>query len=847
MGGILPGIGGPQDIKHLTGDELTRLCSELREQIISSVSRTGGHLGASLGVVELTVALHKVFESPRDKIVWDVGHQAYGHKLLTGRLAGFDTLRRRGGVSGFPKRSERARHVRVGHASTAISAAVGYAAARDARGDTHSVVAVVGDGALTGGLAYEGLNNAGQLGTNLIVILNDNKMSISPNVGAISKYLTRITSGRHYVRLEADVWDLLGKMPRGGKAQKLAGRIKESLKQLVVPTILFEELGFKYYGPLDGHDLPVLIETLQAVRQLKGPILIHLITEKGKGYHFAEQDDQRYHGVGKFDKAEGIKVVTPAVPSYTDVFGETMCELAAADPRVHAITAAMPSGTGLDRLRELEPKRCHDVGIAEGHAVTFAAGLACDGARPVVAIYSTFLQRAVDQIIHDVALQHLPVVFAVDRGGVVGEDGPTHHGVFDLTFLRMVPGMMVMAPRDENQLRHMLATALAREDGPSALRYPRGAGLGVALDGPPVPLPVGRGETLRDGGDACLLAVGTMVQAALGAAELLARRGCEVEVVDMRFIKPLDAALLADVWRRHREVFTIEENTVVGGFGAGVLEWAAEHDEAHPPHVSCLGIPDAFQEHATRAELLAGMGLDAAPSATGWRHGWPNRAPRRDGRREPRRERFMIASRWPRPRRARSGCSVTPLNPTCRRRSTRRWWPAVRTAWNCCVAGWPGGAGGSEVLERQRWSGCRRDRPSAATERCCARRELSGGRGGAAARGEPGLARLPDRHPAAPAGAGLRPALAAGDFHLEDRSQVSCRVNRDGREQGRLTALNDHVINMGYAARDRDGLRLGGLAPGIPGRWRCRGTPTVRPPTTSRRAVPSASLPCPAC
>ncbi|MBK9775325.1 MAG: 1-deoxy-D-xylulose-5-phosphate synthase [bacterium] len=616
MGGILPGISGPQDIKHLTGDELTRLCSELREQIISSVSRTGGHLGASLGVVELTVALHSVFESPRDKIVWDVGHQAYGHKLLTGRLAGFDTLRRRGGVSGFPKRSESEHDTfGVGHASTAISAAVGYAAARDARGETHSVVAVVGDGALTGGLAYEGLNNAGQLGTNLIVILNDNKMSISPNVGAISKYLTRITSGRHYVRLEADVWDLLGKMPRGGKAQKLAGRIKESLKQLVVPTILFEELGFKYYGPLDGHDLPVLIETLQAVRQLKGPILIHLITEKGKGYHFAEQDDQRYHGVGKFDKAEGIKVVTPAVPSYTDVFGETMCELAAADPRVHAITAAMPSGTGLDRLRELEPKRCHDVGIAEGHAVTFAAGLACDGARPVVAIYSTFLQRAVDQIIHDVALQHLPVVFAVDRGGVVGEDGPTHHGVFDLTFLRMVPGMMVMAPRDEDQLRHMLATALAREDGPSALRYPRGAGLGVALDGPPVPLPVGRGETLREGGDACLLAVGTMVQAALGAAELLARRGCEVEVVDMRFIKPLDAVLLADVWRRHREVFTIEENTVVGGFGAGVLEWAAEHDEAHPPHVSCLGIPDAFQEHATRAELLAGMGLDAASLA----------------------------------------------------------------------------------------------------------------------------------------------------------------------------------------------------------------------------------------
>lgn len=616
MGGILAGIGGPEDVKRLTDLEMTRLCAELREQIISSVSRTGGHLGASLGVVELTVALHRVFSSPRDKIVWDVGHQAYGHKLLTGRLAGFDTLRRQGGVSGFPKRNESVHDMfGVGHASTAISAAVGYAVARDARGGDNAVIAVVGDGALTGGLAYEGLNNAGLLGTNLIVILNDNKMSISPNVGAISKYLTRITSGRHYVRMEGDIWDLLGKIPHGSKAQVLAGRIKESLKQLVVPTILFEELGFSYYGPLDGHDLPLLISTLQAVRQLKGPILIHLITEKGKGYRFAEQDGQRYHGVGKFDKAEGIKIVAPAVPSYTDVFGDTLCDLAAADSRIHGITAAMPSGTGLDRLRLEQPRRCHDVGIAEGHAVTFAAGLACDGVKPVVAIYSTFLQRAVDQIIHDVALQHLPVVFAVDRGGVVGDDGPTHHGVFDLTFLRMVPGMMVMAPRDEDQLRHMLATALACEDGPSALRYPRGAGLGVELTGPPTPLPIGTAETLRKGADACLLAVGSLVHPALAAADLLARRGCEVEVVDMRFIKPLDEAVLIDVWRRHREVFTLEENTVVGGFGAGVLEWAAAQDEVSPPRVTCVGIPDVFQEHATRAELMAILGLDAASLA----------------------------------------------------------------------------------------------------------------------------------------------------------------------------------------------------------------------------------------
>ncbi len=612
MAPILPRISGPDDVAGLSAPELRQLCGELREQIITSVSRCGGHLGASLGVVELTVALHKVFRSPEDKIVWDVGHQAYGHKLLTGRLENFDTLRRKGGVAGFPKRSESPHDMfGVGHASTAISAAVGYAAARDARGGDNSVVAVVGDGALTGGLAYEGLNNAGQLGTNLIVILNDNKMSISPNVGAISKYLTRITSGKHYVRLEADIWDLLGKIPHGSKAQVLAGRIKESLKQLVVPTILFEELGFKYYGPLDGHDLPLLIKTLQAVRKLKGPILIHMITEKGKGYSFAEQDGQRYHGVGKFDKAEGIKVVEPKVPSYTDVFGDALCELAQQDDRIHAITAAMPSGTGLEKMRTGFPQRFHDVGIAEGHAVTFAGGLACDGRRPVVAIYSTFLQRALDQVIHDVALQKLPVVFAVDRGGVVGEDGPTHHGVFDYTYLRMVPGMVVMAPRDEDQLRHMLATGLAYEDGPSSLRYPRGAGQGVPMDGPATPLPIGKSETLAEGDDLCLLAVGSMVQPALEAAAALRADGVSVQVVDMRFIKPLDTELLAEVWRRHHDVVTVEENALTGGFGAAVLEWAAAHGEAEPPRVLTLGIPDAFQEHATRAELLHDMGLDA--------------------------------------------------------------------------------------------------------------------------------------------------------------------------------------------------------------------------------------------
>ncbi len=610
---VLPRISSPEDLRGLSLQEMTLLCAELREEIVNTVSHSGGHLGASLGVVELTVALHRVFHSPQDKILWDVGHQAYGHKLLTGRREEFASLRSKNGISGFPKRSENPHDMfGVGHASTAISAALGFAAARDARGEDHSVIAVVGDGALTGGLAYEGMNNAGQMQSDLIVVLNDNKMSISPNVGAIAKYLTRITSGKHYLRLEADLWDLLGRIPHGSKARILAGRIKESLKQLVVPTILFEELGFKYFGPIDGHDLPVVMRTLRAVKKLKGPVLIHLITDKGKGYKFAEQDGQRYHGVGKFNRAEGIKIVPDKVPTFTGVFGRTLADLARQDERIHGITAAMPSGTGLTFLRDAAPERFHDVGIAEEHAVTFAAGLACRGQKPVVAIYSTFLQRAVDQIIHDVALQKLPVVFAVDRAGVVGEDGPTHHGVFDLTFLRMIPGLMVMAPRDEDQLRHMLATALAYDAGPSALRYPRGAGLGVPLEGDPSPLEPGTAEVLLPGNDVCLLAVGSEVQPALEAAGTLAAGGVHAEVVDMRFIKPLDEDTLRRVWSEHTHVVTVEENSLAGGFGAAVLEWSAARREPEAPQILCLGIPDQFQEHASRQELLAGLKLDAA-------------------------------------------------------------------------------------------------------------------------------------------------------------------------------------------------------------------------------------------
>ncbi|MFH1843339.1 MAG: 1-deoxy-D-xylulose-5-phosphate synthase [bacterium] len=607
---ILPDLTDPAQLVDLELPELRQLCEEIRDAIITTVSRNGGHLGSSLGVVELTVALHTVFDSPRDKLVWDVGHQAYGHKLLTGRQERFASLRRQGGISGFPKRSESEHDsFGVGHASTAISAALGFAVARDATRDDHSVIAILGDGALTGGLAYEGLNNAGQLQTDVIVVLNDNKMSISPNVGAIAKYLTRITSGKHYTRLEADVWDLLGKIPYGSKAQILAGRIKESLKHLIVPTILFEELGFKYFGPIDGHDLNTLIRTFRSVRKIKGPVLVHTITQKGKGYLFAEQDEPKYHGVGKFDKAEGVKLVPAAVPSYTSVFGDYLVELAAADERVHAITAAMPEGTGIDKFRDRFPDRFHDVGIAEQHAVTFAAGLAAEGLRPVVAIYSTFLQRAFDQIIHDVALQNLPVVFAIDRGGVVGEDGPTHHGVFDLSFLRMIPNLTVLAPKDEDELRSMLLAAHEFDSGPVAVRYPRGAGLGVPLSDPVRPLIIGQAEVLSKGEDVCLLALGAMVRPAEDAAALLARKGFSSTVVNLRSLKPLDSDLLASLWPQHRLLVTLEENSLIGGLGAAILEWSTEIQTLRSPQVINIGIPDHFLEHASRQQLLTSLGL----------------------------------------------------------------------------------------------------------------------------------------------------------------------------------------------------------------------------------------------
>ncbi len=607
---MLDSIESPDQISGLTPEELRQLSDELRDEIITEVSKIGGHLGASLGVIELTVALHHCFDSPKDKLVWDVGHQAYGHKLLTGRRHQLPTIRQHGGIAGFPKRSESDHDTfGVGHASTAISAALGYAVARDLRKERHHVVAVVGDGALTGGIAYEGMNNAGHVDTELIVILNDNDMSISPNVGAISRYLTQITTGHLYNKLEGEVWELLGKLPKGDQARSLAHRVKEGLKSAMVPGQLFEALGFRYFGPIDGHDLNLLVDTLNDVKHLKGPTLIHCITEKGKGYSFAEADPLRYHGVSKFDRTEGmISKPSSGPPSYTAVFGSTMQRLARDDKRVVAITAAMPDGTGLVPFSQEFEDRFFDVGIAEQHAITFAGGLACRGLKPVAAIYSTFLQRAYDQVIHDIALQKLNVVFAMDRGGLVGADGPTHHGAFDMAYLRAVPNMVIMAPKDENELQHMMYTSVQYDDGPVALRYPRGNGLGVDMDEEFVALPIGRGEILHEGNQVLMLAVGSGVELARRTAAMLVEHGLDPTVVNARFIKPLDETLILEQSARHDLVCTFEEGTVSGGFGSAVLELL--HAKLHSvPACRIFGIPDEFVEHGTPEQLYEDVGF----------------------------------------------------------------------------------------------------------------------------------------------------------------------------------------------------------------------------------------------
>ncbi len=611
---LLQKIDGPEDLKVLALDELPALCQELRAEIVRTCARNGGHLGSSLGALELNVALHYVFETPRDKLVWDVGHQAYAHKLLTGRRDAFATIRTPGGLAGFPERAESPHDAfGVGHASTAISAALGMLEAQRLTGAQGKVVAVVGDGAMTGGMAFEGLNQAGYLGRDLLVVLNDNEMSISPNVGALSEWLSKKFASRTYDRWRRSVKEFLASVPRGPQAIEVIRHGINATKALVTPGILFEGLGFHYVGPVDGHDVLKLVETFRKLASFDGPVLLHALTTKGKGYQPAESDKATGgHGLSFFDVDTGkpVKKATPAARSYTEHFAQALCEEMEREPRVVAITAAMLEGTGLIQAKQRFPERTYDVGIAEQHAVTFAAGLACEGVRPVVAIYSTFLQRAYDQIIHDVALQNLPVTFALDRGGLVGADGKTHQGAFDLAYLRCVPNLTVLAPADENELRHGLHTAV-QLPGPAAIRFPRGAGEGVALE-PVRALEVGRGRIVRNvpgKPDVCVIAVGSTLRGARAAAERLAADGLAVTVIDPRFVKPLDAELLCAEAARAGRVVTVEEGCLAGGVGSACLELFAARGLVLP--VRCLGLPDAFVTHGDPAAQRAAFGLDA--------------------------------------------------------------------------------------------------------------------------------------------------------------------------------------------------------------------------------------------
>jgi len=601
----------PEDLKNLKIAELEELAAEIRNYMIRTVADTGGHLAPNLGVVELALALHSTFQSPRDRIIWDVGHQSYPHKLLTGRWDRFPTLRRYRGLSGFPKPAESEHDpFGTGHSSTSISAALGLALARDFYGGNYKVIAVIGDGAFTGGMAYEALNHAGHVKTDLIVILNDNKMSISSNVGAMSDYLGRIRSDPKYSRLKAEFEQMLNRVPLVGKKMvESAERLRGGLKYLITPGMIFEELGLTYFGPVDGHNIAALKRTLRQAARMKGPVLVHVLTEKGKGYHYAEAAPERFHGIGPFDLDNGLPRSKKKSLTYTEVFGNTMLKLAAENPKIVALTAAMAGGTGLSRFAELYPQRFYDVGIAEQHAAGLAAALAAGGLKPVFAVYSTFLQRAYDQMIHDVCLQKLPVVFAIDRAGIVGEDGETHQGIFDLCYLRSIPGMAVMAPRNEDELQHMLYTALHGAPGPSALRYPRDKGEGVALKEPHL-LPWGQGELLREGKDLLIAAAGTVANAALAAAErLFNEEGIDAAVINARFVKPLDEKLILEWAARCGRLLTVEENTLVGGFGSAVLELLSKRGLVLP--VRRLGIDDRFVEQGPRSLVLSLYGLDA--------------------------------------------------------------------------------------------------------------------------------------------------------------------------------------------------------------------------------------------
>ena len=609
---LLETINSPEDLKRLSASRLPELAADLRQTIIRTCAANGGHLAPSLGVVELTIALHRVFATPADKIVWDVGHQAYAHKLLTGRRDDFGTLRTLNGISGFPKRHESPHDAfDVGHSSTSISAATGFAVARDLAGRSGKVLAVIGDGSMTGGIAYEAINHAGELNKDLIVILNDNEMSIAENVGALSTFLSRTSSSEFLHRFKKNTEAFLKRTDMGGHVLHLAKKMEESFKGLFTPGMLFEAFGFEYIGPIDGHDLPALIETLESVKTFDNAVLVHVLTKKGKGYKPAEDNPSLFHGVGPFEIESG-KVLKGkgGAASYTAIFGAALCKLAAEDERITAITAAMPDGTGLTGFSKEFPERFFDVGIAEQHGVTFAAGLAAGGYRPVFAVYSSFLQRAYDQVCHDVCLQNLPVTFAIDRGGVVGSDGPTHHGAFDLSFLRHLPNLTLMAPKDENELQHMLATAI-NLGTPAAVRYPRGNGYGVALDQTLKTLPVGRAEVLREGEVAAILALGTMVHPALEAAAALDAEAVALTVVNARFVKPLDETLIIALAEKCGILITIEENALQGGFGSAVLE-LLEQRGLKGTRVLRLGYPDSYIPQGEQLELRAMLGLDSS-------------------------------------------------------------------------------------------------------------------------------------------------------------------------------------------------------------------------------------------
>ena len=612
---LLDKINSPADLKVLPLESLQQLAKELRQRIIETTSKTGGHLAPSLGTVELTIALHFVFDAPKDKIIWDVGHQAYAHKLITGRRDRFHTLRTYGGISGFPKRSESPYDAfDTGHSSTSISAGLGISTAKCLKGEKRKVISVIGDGSMTAGMAFEGLNQAGETEKDLIVVLNDNAMSIAPNVGAFSSFISRKMTGKRFVNLKKDLENFIKSLPGVGEnILKFVRKSEDSFITFFTPGMMFEAFKFKYIGPIQGHRIDLLIEAFTNASHLEGPVLVHALTVKGKGYEFAEKDPAHYHGVGSFEIPTGSPPKDgpkpPLPPSYTSIFGKTMVDLGRKSEKLFAITAAMPEGTGLAEFSKSFPKRFLDVGIAEQHAVTFAAGLATEGFRPVVTIYSTFLQRAFDQVIHDVCLTNLPVIFALDRGGLVGDDGPTHHGHFDITYLRSLPNMTFMAPKDENELRHMLYTAL-QHNGPVAIRYPRGRGFGVSIDPEYKAIPIGKSEILREGNDLAILAIGNMVYPSLNAAVALEKEGLSVGVVNCRFVKPLDKELV-DIVSPSGRVLVVEENIRQGGFGGAILELFNDLGLKNMS-VKRIGLPDKFVEHGPQDVLREKYGLDSA-------------------------------------------------------------------------------------------------------------------------------------------------------------------------------------------------------------------------------------------